>query len=213
MCRQNILCCIRSHWMTMNQVTQPDLSHLQFCITAKAHQIHGWIDFVLNGLQPFYIVENEVFRRGMRFEPVSYKTFFRYFSFLTKIVEKKIADSLPDKFTLVFDGWTAQQTHYGAIFLPFHLSQHMVTRNSFCHSRILKTSTNSDLMHIWLTSNTFWAILVVLFAMLSLSTPAHFYDPIKLSVQKSNSGATIYAVIGGTHSAPCMSSETVNVAV
>ena len=78
-----------------------------FFYSKKTIQIHGWIDLVVNALQPFYSVENKVFQRVVRFESITYKTLSKYMSLLTQSVESKIARGLPDRFALVLDGWTA----------------------------------------------------------------------------------------------------------
>ena len=46
-------------------------------------------------------------------------TFTKMLQLLTAAVEKKISDSLPSIFALVFDGWTLGQTHYIAVFATY----------------------------------------------------------------------------------------------
>ena len=42
-----------------------------------------------------------------------------YLPRVTAVVERKISDILPDKFALVFDGWTIGSTHFLAVFASF----------------------------------------------------------------------------------------------
>eukprot|EP00171_Calliarthron_tuberculosum_P021824 IDg21824t1 len=90
-----------------------------FYARKKTVHAHGWIDLVVNGLQPFSIVENEVFRRHVRYEHLSTKTLVRYLSKLSTRVEDRIRNLLPEKFALIFDGWTSSDTHFVAIFASF----------------------------------------------------------------------------------------------
>ena len=43
----------------------------------------------------------------------------RYLPRLTELVENKIAAQLPDKISLIFDGWSFASTHYTAVFAAF----------------------------------------------------------------------------------------------
>ena len=85
----------------------------------KTVHLFGWIDLVVNALQPFSIVENPVYRRHVRYEPISTKTLTKYLQLLIEKVEERIKKLLPSKFALVFDGWTTSDTHYMAIFASF----------------------------------------------------------------------------------------------
>ena len=58
-------------------------------------------------------------RRHVRHEPPSMDRFMKYIQLLTENVEQKLSQLLPSKFALIFDGWTADTTHYLAIFATF----------------------------------------------------------------------------------------------
>ena len=60
---------------------------------------------VVNALQPFTIVENEVFVRHVRSDSISRNTLTKYISLLTERIEEKVRTQLANKFELVFDGW------------------------------------------------------------------------------------------------------------
>ena len=61
---------------------------------------------------PFTFVEKEMTRKYSNLEDISYKTLMKYMHALTKKVEGKIKDEIPDRFALIFDGWTKNSTHY-----------------------------------------------------------------------------------------------------
>ncbi len=88
----------------------------------KCVAVHGWIDFVVMGLQPFSVVENSVLIRQSKYESINHKTLGKYMQMLTERVERKISRLLPDKFALVFDGRSASDTHYVAMFATFPTS-------------------------------------------------------------------------------------------
>jgi len=63
--------------------------------------------------------QNPVFRRNVKHEPMGLTTLMSYLTGLTKLVETRIKDLLPEKFSLVFDGWSAGSTHFVAVFASF----------------------------------------------------------------------------------------------
>ncbi len=81
----------------------------------KTLQIHGWLDYVVMGLQPFSFVESEVHRRFSKFESISVPTLKNYMTKLTCLVEQKITATFPDKFTIILGGWLCNTTHYVAL--------------------------------------------------------------------------------------------------
>lgn len=88
-------------------------------IDEKAKSIFGWINLIIMRNQPFRIVEDEVFRNAVRFKSTSVNTVKKYLDLLVRNVEKKVADSLPDLFGIVIDGWTESDTHFVAIFASY----------------------------------------------------------------------------------------------
>lgn len=98
-------------------ITQTQID--RFFNTTKAARFFGWFDLIINALLPFSFVEKKVVREHVKHDPMSLSTFMRYLPLLTELVENKIADLLPPKIALVFDGWTAGTTHYFAVFASF----------------------------------------------------------------------------------------------
>lgn len=74
---------------------------------------------MVNGLLPFNSVENGLFRKHVKHDPISSDTFMKYLNTLTEHVENKISQILPSQIALVFDGWTSGSTHYLAVFSSF----------------------------------------------------------------------------------------------
>ena len=100
----------------------------------KAQTLSAWLLLIVNGLLPFSFCENECARQCMKQGPISRKTLMKYLNKLTVVVEKKITEMLPEKFAIVFDGWSSRDnTHYMAIFVTFP------AENELGYSKILLT--------------------------------------------------------------------------
>ena len=85
-----------------------------------ADTVFGWIEWICTDLLPFTFVEKEMSRKYSNLDNISYKTLMKYMHKLTKHVEAEIKKTLPDKFALVMDGWTATNSSYFvAIFAAF----------------------------------------------------------------------------------------------
>lgn len=85
----------------------------------KVRDSYGWLALVVDALLPFSTCENPAYRSIARVGPISRKTFMEVMLAVVDVVEKKIASDLPDRFALVFDGWTAASTHFLAVFATF----------------------------------------------------------------------------------------------
>lgn len=105
-------------------------SHFQ---PKKGKNIHAWIEIVVIDLHPFCIVESEVLRRHVSIEPISINTLKKYMTGLVKVVEEKITALLPEKFCLIFDGWSNGDTHYLGVFATYP------SENSVGYERVLLT--------------------------------------------------------------------------
>lgn len=82
----------------------------------KTVRVHGWLSYIVHGLQPFSACENKNVTPHMRYERLSVTSLMKYLMKITVCVEKKIARLLPNKFALVFDGWSGGETHYVSVF-------------------------------------------------------------------------------------------------
>lgn len=86
---------------------------------SKTNSIHAWIECVVLGLQPFNFVSKRVYRKHFKQNSISVNTLMKYLEQLTKLTEKKISDELPDKFSIIFDGWSSLGSHFVSIFASF----------------------------------------------------------------------------------------------
>ena len=84
--------------------------------TPKTLKIFGWLDWIVSCSLPFNVVTNETFKKYTHLPPITITTCMNYLEALTLVLEKKITKMLPDKFALVFDGWSLDgtSTHFVA---------------------------------------------------------------------------------------------------
>ena len=94
---------------------------VEFEVSENAKNIYGWLEWVIMTGQPFNFVDNELNKKHTKFTPISRPSFMRYLQLLTKKVERKVEESLPQTFGLVIDGWSegGTGTHYMAVFAAF----------------------------------------------------------------------------------------------
>jgi hypothetical protein len=81
----------------------------------KARNVYEWINLIVEANLPFTIVNQEVYRKFSKFESICY-------NFITLLLfaqmKQSIAEDLPEKFGLTFDGWTECRKSFIAILLP-----------------------------------------------------------------------------------------------
>lgn len=104
--------------VNLSRAHKPAVFH-PLSFPSKTIAAHAWIEIVVLCLQPFNCVENNVLRRHFKHNAISLDSLTKYLRNLTEHVEKKIAALLPEKFAVVFDGWSGGDTHYVSIFATF----------------------------------------------------------------------------------------------
>ncbi len=85
----------------------------------KVVNIQRWLEYVIHGLLPFSVAENVQYRKHVKNQPISVKSFRKYMDLLTSKVEAKFSALLPNKFGIVFDGLSQGDTHYIAVFATY----------------------------------------------------------------------------------------------
>jgi hypothetical protein len=99
----------------------PDASTLPAYIDTRAANMSSWLDWIIGDGLYFATVEKESYRKYSNLEKISTETLMKYIRELTTEVEQEIKNILPDKFTIIFDGWTLDgtSTHFIAMFARF----------------------------------------------------------------------------------------------
>jgi len=77
------------------------------------------LEWVVMRNQPLSEVDNKLTRALFKCKPVCSKSLRTYILAMIPIVESTIHSELPDKFGLLFDGWSDSSTHYVALFAVY----------------------------------------------------------------------------------------------
>lgn len=77
------------------------------------------MEIIILGLRPFSTVEDPALRAHTTMENICVNTFKKHVENLVQLVEKKITENLPKLFCIIFDGWSAGDTHYLGVFATF----------------------------------------------------------------------------------------------
>ena len=81
-------------------------------VNETEREMYKWIEWVIMKNQPLSIVDDPLTREGMRYRPVTSKLLRQNILLLCKEMQASIKRKLPDKFALIFDGWTEGTIHY-----------------------------------------------------------------------------------------------------
>ncbi len=101
--------------------SNPDPSTIKSHYSSKILTVFSWLDWVNGDGLSFNFVEKPLTREYTKLPTISVETLMKYIGELTQELEAKISSILPEKFALVFDGWTLDgtSTHYMAVFATF----------------------------------------------------------------------------------------------
>lgn len=116
----------RSHpdWKAlMSETEKGSKSKLTYFIDTKSSNIYSWIDWIVSENLPFNFCEKDSTRKYSKLTSISVETVMKYMELLVVEVEDRIRKELPEKFAIVFDGWSEDSTHFLGIFASFALDQ------------------------------------------------------------------------------------------
>jgi hypothetical protein len=88
-------------------------------VPPSSTNIYKWMKQCVMRLEPFNFVEDPEVLDNTKLKPICVKTLMKYLVRTAKVVERKLAKRIPDKFGIVFDGWSMGGEHYIAIFLSW----------------------------------------------------------------------------------------------
>lgn len=91
-------------------------------ISEKAHNIYGWLHWVITDGYPFSFVDKkDTTQQYSRLKSTCAKTLVSYMSKVTTAVESKITNSLPSQFGIMVDGWSemSTSTHYIGVYAVY----------------------------------------------------------------------------------------------
>lgn len=83
-------------------------------INRRETEVYEILSWIIRRNHPLSEVDDEETREMLKTKPISSKTLRKYILALTPHVEKVISADLPDKFGLMFDGWTSGTVKWSA---------------------------------------------------------------------------------------------------
>ncbi len=84
-------------------------------LDSKAINSFGWISCIVENNFPLSFVESESVRKQSKLKPISCETLKKQMFQVQSLLQQKIKDGIPDKFGLVFDGWSSNGIHFVSI--------------------------------------------------------------------------------------------------
>lgn len=90
-----------------------------FYSSPRDNDVYNLLEWIVMRDQPITEIDNVLTRSLFNVQPVSSKSMRKYILSLVPLVEKRIKGILPEKFGIMFDGWTDSSVHYVALFATF----------------------------------------------------------------------------------------------
>ena len=82
-------------------------------------------------LRPFSFVESDYVKKNVKLEAISKKTLQKYMQLLIAKKEQEIIKAMPEKFSLLVNGWTYGSTHYLGVRALFCDMEHRLCGKHF----------------------------------------------------------------------------------
>lgn len=115
----HITACHEDYKTIMSVCSQSGVDIRAFLKGERENALNGWISLIVDRGLPFSAVNKQELRSISRLKPISYKTLMKNVMRLTAFVMEDIRINLPDKFGIIFDGWTNNRKHFIAIFSEY----------------------------------------------------------------------------------------------
>jgi hypothetical protein len=133
----------RSHpdwYQLMSETEKGSKSKLTSYIDTKSSNIYGWIDWIVAENLPFSFCEKQSTKKYAKLKSISVETVQKYMELLVVEVEHRIKKEIPDKFAIVFDGWSEDSTHFIGIFVSYLTEEKLPKRHLLAFTPLLDES-------------------------------------------------------------------------
>jgi len=100
-------------------IASPEHLEHYFNTTQDGKNVYSWLHWIIRDNLPFTFCESAQTRKNSILKPISRNTLSKYLFEITKEVELKVKELLPERFGIVMDGWTEGTTHYFGVFAVF----------------------------------------------------------------------------------------------
>ena len=92
------------------------------CVSEAEQEMTEWINYLVMKNLPVSLVDCPLTQQMSKLKPVSSKLIRKLILSLVSIVREDLKLRLPDKFILIFDGWTEGADHYIGIWASYNTS-------------------------------------------------------------------------------------------
>ncbi len=87
-----------------------------FTVPAKVKNMYSWLELIVMKNIPLTWVDDELIRKASCYDPISSNSLKKYMELLCRKMEEELRTTLPQKFGIIFDGWSEGNDHYLALF-------------------------------------------------------------------------------------------------
>ncbi|POM63183.1 hypothetical protein PHPALM_27548, partial [Phytophthora palmivora] len=105
----------------MLAATPGETGSVEHYVRHSAQNLFGWLEWVVKCNLPLSFCKSKLARRYTHLKPVSVETLRRIMEAVTRAVERAIAVEMPEKFGIIFDGWSHDSEHYIAVFACYEI--------------------------------------------------------------------------------------------
>ncbi|ETI47087.1 hypothetical protein F443_08620 [Phytophthora nicotianae P1569] len=107
----------------MLAATRGETGSLLHYVRNSALNTFGWLEWIVLGNLPLSFCESRLSRRYTNLEPISVETLRGSLESVTRSVERAIAADLPERFGIIFDGWSHASEHFIAVFAWYEVDE------------------------------------------------------------------------------------------
>jgi hypothetical protein len=91
-------------------------------VSDAEHDMFKWIEWLVMKNLPLSIVDCPLTRSAVRFKPVTSKLLRKHILSLCSIMKDDVKKKIPNRFAIIFDGWTEGTAHYIGVSASYSLS-------------------------------------------------------------------------------------------
>jgi len=81
-------------------------------VSEAEHDVYKWIEWIVMKNLPISMVDDPLTREAVRYKPLGSKSLRKYILSVCNVMKESVKCKLPNKFAIVFDGWSEGTTHY-----------------------------------------------------------------------------------------------------
>lgn len=90
-----------------------------FFNSTRDSEVFQLLEWLVMRNQPLSELDNDLTRRLVKAKPIHSQTMRKYILNMVPLVERAVTTELPDKFALLFDGWSDGPVHYVGLFATY----------------------------------------------------------------------------------------------